>query len=75
MFKRMVLIVFLGVFLSVLLSVKSFLRDDGILVFDLKGMKLELFDVFVWVFEDFKVFYEEMGVVYIFVNNKYLGIE
>lgn len=71
----MVLIVFLGVFLSVLLSVKSFLRDDGILVFDLKGMKLELFDVFVWVFEDVKVFYEEMGVVYIFVNNKYLGIE
>lgn len=71
----MVLIVFLGVFLSVLLSVKSILRDDGILVFDLKGMKLELFDVFVWVFEDFKVFYEEMGVVYIFVSNKYLGIE
>lgn len=75
MFKRMVLIALLGVFSSVSLSAKSLLRDDGILVSDLKGMKSELSDAPAWVFEDAKAPYEEMGVAYIPVNNKYLGIE
>ncbi|GAA7165176.1 hypothetical protein ID0405_07080 [Helicobacter pylori] len=75
MFKRMVLIALLGVFSSVSLSAKSILRDDGILVSDLKGMKSELSDAPAWVFEDPKVPYEEMGVAYIPVSNKYLGIE
>lgn len=71
----MVLIALLGVFSSVSLSTKSILRDDGILVSDLKGMKSELSDAPAWVFEDPKVPYEEMGVAYIPVSNKYLGIE
>ncbi len=75
MFKRIVLIALLGAFLGVSLNAKSLLRDDGILVSDLKGMKSELSDAPAWVFEDPKVPYEEMGVAYIPVNNKYLGIE
>lgn len=50
----MVLIALLGVFSSVSLSAKSILRDDGILVSDLKGMKSELSDAPAWVFEDLK---------------------
>ncbi|GAA7422147.1 hypothetical protein ID0987_10130 [Helicobacter pylori] len=75
MFEKMVLIALLGVFSSVSLSAKSLLRDDGILISDLKGMKSELSDAPAWVFKDPKIPYEEMGVAYIPINNKYLGIE
>ncbi|WP_187860168.1 hypothetical protein [Helicobacter pylori] len=75
MLKKILLSVTLGVFLGVSLNAKGLLKEDEILVSDLKGMRSQLSDAPAWVFEDPKVPYEEMGVAYIPINNKYLGIE
>ncbi len=75
MLKKILLSVTLGVFLGVSLNAKGLLKEDEILVSDLKGMRSQFSDAPAWVFEDPKVPYEEMGVAYIPINNKYLGIE
>ncbi|AFI06296.1 hypothetical protein [Helicobacter cetorum] len=73
--RRIILGGLLGMMLSTSLSAKGILRENEILVSDLKGMRAELADAPKWVFEDPKVPYEEMGVAYIPIDNKYLGIE
>ncbi|AFI04382.1 hypothetical protein [Helicobacter cetorum] len=75
MFAKIVLGVLLGAFLSTSLSAKGILRENEILVSDLKNMKKELAGAPKWVFMDPKSPYEEMGVAYIPIKNKYLGID
>ncbi|WP_104761413.1 hypothetical protein [Helicobacter cetorum] len=75
MFAKIVLGALLGAFLSTSLSAKGILRENEILVSDLKNMKKELAGAPKWVFMDPKSPYEEMGVAYIPIKNKYLGID
>ncbi len=75
LFAKIVLGALLGAFLSTSLSAKGILRENEILVSDLKNMKKELAGAPKWVFMDPKSPYEEMGVAYIPIKNKYLGID
>ncbi|WP_104747699.1 hypothetical protein [Helicobacter cetorum] len=75
MFARIFLGCLLGIVLGTSLSAKSILRENEILVSDLKNMKRELAGAPKWVFMDPKSPYEELGVAYIPIKNRFLGID